>query len=73
MPDGKFYTGIMALPLKEGALDNVHGKIIFSSGLYPNPEGLAAFDKTFPNKEKKVLSCQAKFEAAASEIDENEY
>ncbi|MDT2571928.1 N-acetyltransferase [Enterococcus raffinosus] len=73
MPDGKFYTGIMALPLKEGALDNVHGKIIFSSGLYPNPEGLAAFDKTFPNKEKKVLSCQAKFEAAASKIDENEY
>lgn len=73
MPDGKFYTGIMALPLKAGALDNVSGKIIFSPGMYPDPDGLEAFDQTFPEKEKKVLPCQAKFEAAASELDENEY
>ena len=73
MPDGKFYTGIMALPLKAGALDNVSGKIIFSPGMHPDPDGLEAFDQTFPEKEKKVLPCQAKFEAAASELDENEY
>lgn len=73
MPDGKFYTGIMALPLKAGALDNVSGKTIFSPGMYPDPDGLEAFDQTFPEKEKKVLPCQAKFEAAASELDENEY
>ncbi|MGM0167131.1 hypothetical protein IGI39_002111 [Enterococcus sp. AZ135] len=73
MPDGKFYTGIMALPLKEGALDNIHGQIIFSPGLYPDPDGLELFDQTFPDKEKTVLPCQAKFEAAASEIDDNEY
>ncbi|MFR3686820.1 MAG: N-acetyltransferase, partial [Enterococcus sp.] len=68
-----FYTGIMALPLKDGALDGISGRIVFSEGLYPDPQGLEAFDQTFPEKEKKVLPCQAKFEAAASEIDENEY
>ncbi|MBO0454499.1 GNAT family N-acetyltransferase [Candidatus Enterococcus murrayae] len=73
MPDGKFYTGIMALPLKAGALDKIHGKIYFSEGMYPNLEGLEDFDQTFPNKKKQLLPCQAKFEAAASEIDINEY
>ncbi|MDB1748251.1 N-acetyltransferase [Enterococcus avium] len=73
MPDGKFYTGIMALPLKYGALDAISGHIVFSEGLYPDPQGLEAFEQTFPEKEKKVLPCQAKFEAAASEIDEHEY
>lgn len=73
MPDGKFYTGIMALPLREGALDHVSGKIIFSPGMYPDTEGLEAFDQTFPPKEKQVLPRQAKFEAAASEIDTNDY
>lgn len=73
MPDGKFYTGIMALPLKEGALDNVSGHIIFSEGMYPDHDGLEAYDQTFPTKEKKVEPRQAKFEAAASQIDDNEY
>lgn len=73
MPDGKFYTGIMALPLKEGALDNVSGHIIFSEGMYPDHDGLEAYDQTFPAKEKKVEPRQAKFEAAASQIDNNEY
>lgn len=73
MPDGKFYTGIMALPLKEGSLDDIQGKIVFSPGMYPPHEELAAYEATFPPKEKQVLPCQAKFEAAASEIDENEY
>lgn len=74
MTDGKFYTGIMALPLQEGALDNLcGGKIIFSEGLYPDPAGLAQFDQTFPPKKKEVLPHQEQFVAAASEIDENEY
>lgn len=73
MPDGKYYTGIMALPLKKGALDQVTGKIVFSEGMYPDQTHLAGFDETFPPKEKKVLPCQAKFEAAVNEIDETEY
>lgn len=73
MPDGKFYTGIMALVLKKGALDGIKGTILFSPGLYPDPAGLAAFDQTFPKKEKNVLPHQAQFQVTASEIDENEY
>lgn len=73
MPDGQFYTGIMALPLKEGALDHVHGTIIFSEGMYPDPDGLAAYDQTFPEKEKRVLPHQAAFEAAVNERDEKDY
>ncbi|GAA2915879.1 GNAT family N-acetyltransferase [Enterococcus pseudoavium] len=73
MPDGNYYTGIMALPLKEGALDQLEGKIIFSEGLYPNPDSLEAFDRTFPFEEKKVLASQTTFASTASEIDENEY
>ncbi len=30
MPDGKFYTGVMALPLFEGALDGISGSVHFS-------------------------------------------
>lgn len=73
MPDGKFYTGIMALPLYEGALDGVSGKIHFSPAMYPDETGLAEYDATFPPKEKRVLPCQADFEKAASEIDTNSY
>lgn len=69
MDDGKFYTGIMALPLYEGALDGVSGKIQFSAALYPDESGLDAFDATFPPLEKRTLPHQAKFEAAATELD----
>ncbi len=73
MPDGKFYTGIMALPLYEGALDGVTGKIGFSDALYPDETGLEAYDATFPPMEKRTLPCQQEFEKAAAELDENEY
>ncbi|GCF95295.1 N-acetyltransferase [Enterococcus florum] len=73
MPDGKFYTGIMALPLYEGALDQISGTVHFSEAMYPDEAGFAEYDATFPEKEKKVLPCQAKFEAAVSEIDTESY
>lgn len=73
MTDGKFYTGIMALPLYDGALDNVSGKIKLSDGLYPDESGLEAFDATFPPMKKQSLPCQKEFEQAASELDEHEY
>lgn len=73
MPDDKFYTGVMALPLYEGALDNIQGEIHFSAAMYPDLSALPAYDATFPEKEKQVLPCQAAFEKAASEIDLTEY
>lgn len=73
MPDGKFYTGIMVLPLYEDALAGISGTVHFSEALYPDEAAFAAYDATFPEKEKKVLPCQAEFEAAASEIDTDSY
>ena len=69
MPDGKYYTGIMALPLFEGALDEAQGQVRFSAALYPDKSGFDAYDATFPEKEKCVLPCQGEFNKAAAEID----
>lgn len=73
MPDGKFYTGIMALPLYDGALDGISGTIKFSEALYPDESGLEAYDAAFPHMEKCVLPHQKEFEKAAAELDEQEY
>lgn len=73
MDDGKFYTGIIVLPLYAGALDGVTGKLRFSAALYPDESGLEAYEATFPPKEKQVLPCQKAFDAAAAELDEQEY
>ena len=73
MSDGKFYTGIMALPLYKGALDGVSGKIELSDALYPDESGLEAYEATFPPIEKLSLPCQKKFERAFGELDEHEY
>lgn len=73
MPDGKFYTGVMALPLFEGALDGISGSVHFSEALYPDESLLDDFDQTFPPKEKQVLPHQADFEKAVSEIDNHDY
>ena len=70
MPDGKYYTGIMALELYKGALDNIKGVVHFSPGMYPDVSKLDEFDRQFPAKEKLVTPAQALFEKAASEIDE---
>ncbi len=73
MPDGKFYTGIMALPLYDGALDGVTGTLKFSGALYPDESGLEAYDTSFPPMEKQVLPCQADFARAVAQVDEQEY
>jgi len=73
MPDGKFYTGVMALPLYDGALDGISGKIKFSDGLYPDENGLEAFEATFPPLEKLSLARQEAFKLAATELDVQEY
>lgn len=73
MPDGKFYTGVMALPLFEGALDGISGSVHFSEAMYPDESLLDDFDQTFPPKEKQVLPHQADFEKAVSEIDNHDH
>lgn len=73
MPDEKFYTGIMVLPLYEGALDGISGTVHFSEAMYPDESVFAEYEATFPEKEKKALPCQAEFETAVSELDTNSY
>ena len=73
MTDGKFYAGIMALPLYHGALDGVTGRLELSEALYPDESGLEAYEAGFPPMEKLVLPCQKEFEQAAGELDEQAY
>lgn len=73
MPDGKYYTGIMALPLYEGALDGVSGSVYMSDAYEPDENKLDEFDKVFPVKEKQEQKSQKEFEKAISEIDTNNY
>lgn len=73
LPDGNFYTGIMALPLYPGALDGINGSVFFSDAMDPDERALADFDKLFPAKEKHIEESQHKFEKAISEIDVKDY
>ncbi len=73
MEDGNFYKGLLALPLKNGYFDNISGYAKFSNALEVNEKEAEEFDKTFPPKEKKVQDSQKEFEAAASEIDNDNY
>lgn len=73
LPDGKFYTGVMALPLQE---DYQHLKgTLYTSPVFESitPEGLEQFDKQFPFKEKLTTPSQINFEKAVVEIDNNIY
>lgn len=70
MPDGKFYKGLLALPLYEGALDNISGYVVFSNVLEANDDEVEEFDKSFSPKEKKFQESQIEFETASSMLDE---
>jgi|SRR6056297_1307625 len=70
MPDGKFYKGLLVLPLFEGALDNISGYAAFSEVLDVTEEEVDEFDKLFPPKEKKYQASQDEYEAAISMLDE---
>ena len=70
MEDGKFYKGLLALPLYEGALDNISGYVSFSKGLEVTQDEVEEFDKLFEYKEKKVEESQKIFEATVGLLDE---
>lgn len=70
MEDGKFYKGLLVLPLYEGVLDNISGYVVFSEVLDATEEEIEEFDKSFPYKEKKVQDSQKEFEISCSMLDE---
>lgn len=70
MPDGKFYTGLLVLPLQENALNGVSGHAQFSDVLEAEEADILAFDASFPAKEKKILPCQQEYEIACAMLDE---
>ncbi|MEC3884649.1 N-acetyltransferase [Halobacillus sp. HZG1] len=70
MPDGKFYKGLLVLPLYEGALEDLSGYVVFSNALEVDEEEVDKFDQLFPPKKKKVQESQREFEKAASMLDE---
>lgn len=72
MPDGTFYTGLLVLPLRENALEGIHGYAEFSETLEAEEADILAFDASFPEKEKKVLPCQQEYEIACTQLDEQE-
>jgi predicted N-acetyltransferase YhbS len=72
MSDGKFYKGLLVLPLYDGALDNISGHAVFAEALEsePSKEELDSFDKTFPFKEKMIQDSQKEFADAVGLLDE---
>lgn len=70
MEDGKYYTGLLALPLHQDALRGVSGKAVFSDVFDVSEEEVEAFDKTFPFKEKNYQKSQTEYEIACAELDE---
>lgn len=70
MEDGRFYKGLLVLPLYDGALDGVSGVAKFSEILDTTDEEVEAFDKSFSYKEKLVLPCQEEYEIACAMLDE---
>lgn len=69
MEDGNYYTGLLALPLKDNAFEGASGMAVFSDVFAVNPEKLEEYDKQFPHKEKKVEESQKEFELACSQLD----
>ncbi|MGL5574832.1 MAG: GNAT family N-acetyltransferase [Sarcina sp.] len=70
MEDGKFYKGLLALPLCEGGLLNVEGYASFTKGLEVTEEEVEEFDKTFPHKEKGEQESQKEFAQTVGLLDE---
>lgn len=70
MEDGNYYVGLLALPLYEGAFDNIEGYVVFSEVFEEiDKRELEEFDKNFPYKEKKIEPSQKEFQETANLID----
>ena len=71
MPDGKYYKGLLVLPLYKGALDDISGYPVFSDALETNEEEVEIFDKSFEPKEKGIQDSQKEYEIACCMLDED--
>ncbi|MDO7976518.1 GNAT family N-acetyltransferase [Oceanotoga teriensis] len=70
MPDGKFYKGLLVLPLYENALKNISGYVSFSEIFEINDDEVDSFDKNFDYKEKKYQESQKEFEKTSTMLDD---
>lgn len=70
MEDGKFYKGLLVLPLYRDALKGVSGYAKFSDSLEATEEEIESFDSTFPKKQRCFKESQREFEAACVMLDE---
>lgn len=66
--DGRYYEGLLALPLYEGALDDISGYVRFSSVFEVDKSELEAFDSDFPFLEKRWQCSQDEYEKASSKV-----
>lgn len=71
MPDGKYYKGLLVLPLYKGALDDISGYPVFADALETNEEEVEIFDKSFEPKEKGIQDSQKEYEIACCMLDED--
>uniref|UniRef100_A0A7R9VLL4 N-acetyltransferase domain-containing protein n=1 Tax=Pseudictyota dubia TaxID=2749911 RepID=A0A7R9VLL4_9STRA len=70
LSDGKFYKGLLALPLFKGAFHDVEGHVEFAEVFDPSEDETASYDGTFPTKEKGFQQSQKEFEIACQQLDE---
>lgn len=68
--DGKFYKGLLVLPLFKDSLIDADGYVVFSEGLEITEDEVNEFDKGFPEREKKFQDSQTEFEKACRAIEE---
>lgn len=73
MQDGKFYKGLLVLPLFENALEQKSGMAVFSDVFDVDKKNVEDFDIKFLQKEKKVLQCQFEYQKACVALDEQIY
>lgn len=70
MEDGKYYKGLLVLPLYQNALHQVAGRAIFSEVFESNEDEVEAFDKQFSYKKKEIKKSQLEFEVICATLDE---
>ncbi len=71
MPDFKYYTGLLALPLQQGALDGIKGHAEFSTVFDVEMDDVERYDQTnFAPKDKLVTPSQEEYAKACAELDE---
>lgn len=71
MADGKYYKGLLVLPLEEHALEGISGYASFADVLDDvDKDDLEKFDLQFPKKEKAYKPSQKEFAEASGQLDE---